>query len=101
MIRCVSILTASPKHQRQKFMEWDDIYQELCDEMERNSTAAKALQENNPDDYRKILEHLYSIELRERETIDKACAQYASNKSWPINLTQEQALLSYIRIGQA
>jgi len=82
-------------------MDWNDIYEELTVEMKRNQSAAKSLSANNPADFDYQIEVLFDAEMKDRALMDKACAQYARTKTWPINLTPIQAVLAHIRIGHA
>jgi hypothetical protein len=82
-------------------MNWNDIYEELTDEMKRNDVAAKSLAANTPDDRLQQIEELFEVEVLEREMMDKICLQYARTKTWPINMTRAQTILAHIRLGHA
>src|SRR5580658_5146499 len=77
-------------------MDWPGIYHFLSRELDALSPHVTTLRASNQFP----VEELFRAEIIERDAIDAACQTFSRQRSWP-NLTQIQALLSYIRLGQA
>lgn len=81
-------------------MTWNDLYQELASLMDAHSDLAANLKEKTLKGQIEQFRHLFEIEKANRPAIDAACESYIQTGQFPA-LNQEQAILLYVRFGQA
>jgi len=78
-------------------MDWWNLYQELEKKVAVLSERASLLQKQGVV----TLQALRDAEPKERALLDTVCKQYAEDGTWPINMTQIQKVLIYIRMSHA
>jgi hypothetical protein len=81
----------------QKYSFWHD---ELANLMDAHSGLAASLKAKTLHEQIEQQRHLYQIEKANRSAIDAACESYIQTGQFPA-LNQEQAILLYVRFGQA